>query len=399
PAEVCNLSECHLPLFELMWRMLPKGQQVAKDMYGLNGFVAHHNTDIFGDCAPQDTVISSTIWAMGAAWLSTHIWMHFEYTNDMDFLKKNLPLIEEACIFIKEYLFENQKGQLVSGPSISPENTYLLESGQQGTLCIGPSMDTQIIRDMIHAYVKSVNLLRIESSLTSELIEIEKRLPKLSIGTHGQLMEWAEDYEEVEPGHRHISHLYALYPSNQITIAKTKELAVAAEITLKRRLQSGGGHTGWSRAWIINMWARLGRGDLAGEHVEELLRKSTYDNLFDCHPPFQIDGNFGGTAGIAEMLMQSHNGYVELLPALPSKWREGAVTGLKARGDVCVSFSWKDGKVKEGCVETGRIGICHLRKPENMRITSIDETVSMSECDEILTFQSEESFVVKFACD
>ena len=396
PAEVCNLSECHMPLFDLMWRMLPNGKKVAKDMYGLPGFVAHHNTDLFGDCAPQDTVMSSTIWAMGAAWLSTHIWTHYEYTKDLSFLKNNLPLIEESCRFVKEYLFVNQEGQLVTGPSISPENTYLLENGQSGTLCVGPSMDTQIIRDLIYVYTESMRILNMESNLLFELKEVNERLPKLMIGKHGQLMEWAQDYEEVEPGHRHISHLYALYPSNQITTRYTKELAAAAEVSLKRRLEHGGGHTGWSRAWIINMWARLGKGDLAGDHLNALLTNSTYMNLFDCHPPFQIDGNFGGTAGIAEMLMQSHNGFIELLPALPKTWDTGSISGLKARGDVTVSFNWTDCTVTDGSLEVSQGGCCQFLKPEQVNILSLDADITMQESGEILIFTCDRPYKVYF---
>ncbi len=366
PAESCNLSECHLPLFQLIRRMLPYGQKVARDMYGLPGFVAHHNTDLFGDCAPQDAVMSSTIWPMGAAWLCIHIWNHYEYTLDQEFLRMNMDLIKEACLFISEYLFENHQGKLITGPSISPENTYLHQSGQTGQLCIGPTMDTEIIRDLFEACIKGAEITDCEDELTRKLKTILPRLPQLSVGKYGQLMEWAEDYEEMEPGHRHISHLYALYPSEQITYERTPELMEAARVTLERRLKNGGGHTGWSRAWIITMWARLRDGEKAGENIRNLLTKSTYPNLFDCHPPFQIDGNFGGTAGIVEMLLQCLNGELTFLPALPKDWDLGHISGIKTKGALTVSFTWKDGEVISGSILAEKGGRCCFIKPDSI---------------------------------
>ncbi|WFR58623.1 glycoside hydrolase family 95 protein [Anaerocolumna sp. AGMB13025] len=378
PAESCNLSECHLPLFELVRRMLPFGQKVAKDMYGLSGFVAHHNTDLFGDCAPQDTVMPSTLWPMGAAWLCTHIWNHYEYTLDLKFLKENMDLIKEASLFLADYLFENHLGKLVTGPSISPENTYLHQSGQEGQLCIGPSMDTEITRDLFQACIRGAKLTGCEDALTEKLKTMLPRLPELSVGKYGQLMEWAEDYEELEPGHRHISHLYALYPSEQITYEKTPELMEAARVTLERRLKNGGGHTGWSRAWIITMWARLRDGDKAGENIRDLLTKSTYPNLFDCHPPFQIDGNFGGTAGIAEMLLQCINGELTFLPALPKTWDCGQINGLKAKGALRVSLEWKDGKVITGSILAEKGGTCCLVLPEGITRVVSEQKVTIT---------------------
>ncbi|WMJ86583.1 glycoside hydrolase family 95 protein [Anaerocolumna sp. MB42-C2] len=378
PAESCNLTECHLPLFELIRRMLPFGQKVAKDMYGLSGFVAHHNTDLFGDCAPQDTVMPSTLWPMGAAWLCIHIWNHYEYTLDLNFLKENMDLIKEASLFMADYLFENHQGKLVTGPSISPENTYLHQSGQEGQLCIGPSMDTEIIRDLFTACIKGAELTGCVDVLTEKLKTLLLRLPELSVGKYGQLMEWAEDYEEMEPGHRHISHLYALYPSEQITYEKTPELMEAARVSLERRLKNGGGHTGWSRAWIINMWARLRDGEKAGENIRELLTRSTYPNLFDRHPPFQIDGNFGGTAGIAEMLFQNVDGELTFLPALPKTWDCGHISGLKAKGALLVSFDWKDGKVISGSIRAEKGGQFCFIKPDGITRVVSEQNVSIT---------------------
>ncbi len=378
PAESCNLSECHLPLFDLLRRMLPKGRKVAQDMYGLSGFVAHHNTDLFGDCAPQDAVMPSTIWPMGAAWLCTHIWNHYEYTLDTEFLKENMDLLKEASLFLADYLFENRDGKLVTGPSISPENTYIHPNGQTGQLCIGPTMDTQITRDLFEACIKAAKITGCEDELTEKLKKLLPRLPELSVGKYGQLMEWAEDYEEIELGHRHISHLYGLYPSQQITFEETPELVKAARVTLERRLKNGGGHTGWSRAWIINMWARLRDGEKAGENINALLKESTYPNLFDRHPPFQIDGNFGGTAAIAEMLLQSLNGVLVFLPALPRSWNNGSISGLKAKGAITVSFEWKEGRMVFGRISAQKGGSCCFIKPDGIQNIVSHEEVSIT---------------------
>jgi len=362
PAEVCGLSECHEPLFDLIERMRASGREAAKRMYGCRGFMAHHNTDIWADCAPQDTCLSATYWVMGAAWLCLHIWEHYRFTLDKTFLKERFNTMLEAALFLTDYLTEDGE-YLSTNPTLSPENEYILPNGNRGVLCKGASMDNQIMTELFNACVEADKILSDEAvedqmmelygisrqKLIERIKDTGSRLAPIKINSYGGICEWNEDYEEIDPGHRHISHLFAVYPGNQIT-EDTPELRQAARKTLERRLSNGGGHTGWSRAWIINLYARLGDGDEALKHINLLLEKSTLPNLFDNHPPFQIDGNFGCVSGIAEMLVQSQGEEVRLLPALPKEWVNGKVTGMRLRGNKKVSFEWKNGKIIESSV-------------------------------------------------
>ena len=349
PAEICGLSECHLPLFDHLLRMWEKGRETAERMYGCRGFVAHHNTDLWGDCAPQDIYIPATYWVMGGAWLCTHIWLHYAYTQDEAFLKRMYPLLKDAVLFFHDYLIEVD-GKLATCPSVSPENTYILPSGVRGCVCAGSSMDNQILRDLMEGYLKASHVLGIQDEVTGKTCEILQRLPGTKVGKYGQIMEWMEDYDEAQPGHRHISQLYALHPSHQITVDKTPELAEAASRTLERRLAHGGGHTGWSCAWIVNLYSRLGDGEKAYRNLQKLWSQSTFPNLMDTHPrgnghTFQIDGNLGAAAAIAEMLVQSDEDRVLLLPALPAQWTKGRVAGIALWGGGRIDLDWEGGRL------------------------------------------------------
>jgi alpha-L-fucosidase 2 len=383
-AERANLADCHLPLFDLEDATHDPGSVTAKKYYNARGMVVHHNTDIWGDSGPIDG-LGGGIWAMGAAWLSLHPWDHFDYGGDIGFLRTRVyPLLRENALFLLDYLTVAPEGtpyagQLVTGPSCSPENKYKLANGKSFNLCMGPTMDISITRAVLTRLVRTSELLGNpleDAELVARAKAAMEKLPAFRITYDGRLQEWPEDYADQEPGHRHISHLFGLYPDDQITLRGTPELAKAARMTLDKRLAAGGGSTGWSRSWIINCMARLEDGEAAYQNVLQLFRQSTRHNLFDVcglkeNSPFQIDGNLGGPSGLIEMLLQSHAGVVRLLPALPKAWPQGSFRGLRARGGLEIDLEWKDGRATKATLRASQDGEVRLAVPAGQKVVSI----------------------------
>ena len=381
-AETTNLSECHLPLFDMVTDLSKNGAATARVNYGARGWVSHHNIDIWRQSAPvgMGTLFADPTWAnfcMSGPWLCQHLWEHYSFTGDKEFLRETAyPVMKGAGEFLLSWMVENGQGHLTTCPSFSTENSFFAPDGKSANASIGCTLDLALIHELFTNLCAAAAALEIDSEFAATLSAALERMPPYQIGRYGQLQEWSIDFEENQPGQRHMSHLYPVYPGWQITSQNHPELWKAARVSLERRLANGGAYTGWSRAWAIGLWARLLDGDMAWNSLKLLIEHSTGANLFDTHPArngsiFQIDGNFGTTAGMAELLLQSHDNEIALLPALPNAWQTGSVEGLRARGGLEVDIVWENGKLVSTRVFALRSAQHPFRIPHGQKVIRV----------------------------
>lgn len=408
PAEAGNLAECHEPMFTLIEELAQNGRKTAEVHYGARGWTAHHNTDIWRQSAPAggnghgDAVWA--LWPLAGAWLCRHLWEHYEFGGDEDFLRgRAYPVMKEAALFCLDWLIDDGNGVLITTPSTSPEHNFRSGVSLAG-VSTASTMDMELIWDLFSNCIKASQILGIDDSFSQELTVARAALSPLQIGKYGQLQEWSSDFEDEDVHHRHVSHLYGVYPGDQLTKRLEPQFFQAARQSLERR---GDGGTGWSLGWKVNLWARFGDGNRALQLLSGLLQLveegssqgGVYPNLFDAAPPFQIDGNFAAVAGIIEMLLQSHQGYMELLPALPDAWPEGEFKGLRARGGFEISLRWLRSKPVQAVIYSRNSGICRVRCSNLLSVTEKGVDVDFRIKDGIAEFETEaeNAYVLGFA--